>query len=246
MKFVTKSYMSSQLKYWQQQRALLDAEGREGDDSLLPFIVISREYGCNGTDISNAVAKILNEEHNSSPNWAVYDHQIIKQLSDEMGFSKELAETLAFNMRNQLTEFFRMIFSTLPTTVKVYQELTEIIRTLAIKGHVIIMGKGANLITQDMRMGFQVKINAPVEWRIYNLSRKYHMKKEAAAKAVNEKDSNNRDVFNQVFKYDIMNPNNYHITINAAKYSSTQIARIIVESMKVKGLLSSAPGARVL
>lgn len=237
MRFVTNTYVSSQLKYWQQQRELAEAEGREHGDGLLPFIVISREYGCNGTEIAHAVAKIFNEEYSAKPNWAVYDNQIIKQLSDEMGFSKDLAETLAFNMRNQLTEFFRLIFSSLPDTVKVYQELSEIIRTLALKGHVIIMGRGGNLITQDMRMGFQVKIIAPMGWRIYNLMKKYHMKREVAQKAIHDKDANTKDVFSQVFKYDIMNPNNYHLTINASKYAKDEIARLIVDGMKIKGLI---------
>ena len=239
MKFVTKSYMSSQLKYWQQQRELAKAEGREEGDGLLPFIVLSREYGCNGTEIVNAIAKIFNEEYHSKPNWAVYDNQIIAQLSEEMGFSRELAETLAFDTRNQLTEFFRFIFSGLPTTVKVYQELSEIIRTLALKGHVIIMGRGGNLITQDMRMGFQVKIIATIEWRIYNLMKKYHMRRDAAEKAIHEKETNTKDVFSQVFKYDIMDPNHYHLIINAAKYTKDEIARLIIDGMKVKGLIKS-------
>ena len=236
MKFVTKTYVSSQLKYWQRQREL---EGGDGSDGLHPFIVLSREYGCNGTEIANAVAKIFNEEYNANPNWAVYDNQIINQLSKDMGFSKELAETLAFNTRNQLTEFFRFIFSKLPSTVIVYKELSEIIRTLAIKGNVIIIGRGGNLITQDMRMGFQVKIIAHLEWRINNLMKKYHMKKEAAEKVISEKESGNKDVFSQVFKYDIMNPNNYHLTINAAKYTKDQIAHLIIDGMKVKGLIKN-------
>ncbi|MCU0821116.1 MAG: cytidylate kinase-like family protein [Spirochaetes bacterium] len=237
MRFVTRTYVSSQMKYWQEQKERWEAEGREGRDGLLPFIVISREYGCNGTEIANAAAKIFNDEYKTVPNWAVYDNQIIKQLSEEMGFSSELAETLAFNTRNQLTEFFRLLFSGLPDTVKVYQELTEIIRALSLKGNVIIMGRGANLITQDMRMGFQVKIIAPIDWRIYNLMRKYHMKRDVAQKAIHERESKTKDIFSQVFRYDIMDPNNYHLTINASKYSKDEIARLIVDAMKVKGLI---------
>jgi cytidylate kinase len=231
------NYLSSQLKFWQQQKAQMDADGWEDRDGLLPFVIISREYGCGGSDIAGAVAKIFNEEYKARPVWAVYDNQIMTKLSEDLGFSNELAETLAFDTRNQLTEFFRFAFSSLPSTVNVYKQLTEIIRTLAIKGNVIIIGRGGNLITRDMRMGLQVKIIAPLEWRINNLMKKYHMKKDAAEKAINEKESNSKDVFSKVFKYDIMDPNNYHIVLNSAKLKTEEIARMIIDAMKVKGLL---------
>lgn len=237
MKFVTDLYVSSQLKFWQQQKAQMEADGRRDGEGLMPFIVISREYGCGGAEVGNAVAKILNEELKIKPGWAVYDRQIMDELSQDLGFSSDLAATLAFDTRNLVTEFFRFAFSNLPSSVKVYQKLTEFIRMLAIKGHVIIIGRGGTMITRDMVSGLQVKLMAPPEWRIRNLVKKYHMKREVAAKTIKQKDSSGEDVYSRVFKFDIMHPNNYHIIINCARFTAVEAARLIVEALKISGLL---------
>ncbi|MCP4761357.1 MAG: cytidylate kinase-like family protein, partial [archaeon] len=159
------SLVGRQLKSWQQQKAKLaeksDEELSDKEQEPMPFISISREYGCGGFEIASIISEKLNNEYKAEPPWAAYDKNILEQLSSDMGLSTELAETLTADARNQITELFSYAFSNLPSQLQVYKKLAEIVRTLATKGNVIIVGRGGNILTQDMKGGLQVKIVAP-------------------------------------------------------------------------------------
>ncbi len=238
---IVEGYISRQLKYWQSQRVALNKDEEEAvEEKLNPFVSISREYGCGGFEIASIISEMLNDEYKAEPVWGAYDQNILEKLSDDMGFSKDLAETLTSNARNQIAELFSYAFSNLPSQLMVYKKLAEIIRTLATKGNVIIVGRGANIITQDMKNGLQVKMVAPFEWRVDRVSKLFKMGKDDAKKMIMEKTKTRRSVFNEIIKYDVMNPNHYHMVINNSRCNSEESARLIIQTMKIKGLLEES------
>ncbi len=234
------TYISRQLKFW-----ILEQEKLRADEKVLsgkhaevkPFITISREYGCGGYEIGEEITRIMNEEYKSEPVWAAYDKQILEKLSEDLGFSTELAETLTADARNNITRFFRDLFSDLPSTLQIYKKLAEIIRTLATNGNVIIIGRGGSILTQKMKGGIDVKVVAPLEWRIKKIAKQRNISPEESEEIIVGQDVKRRSVFNEVIKYDIMDPYKYHIVINNKRFTNENAARLIIETMKINGLL---------
>ncbi len=234
------TYISRQLKFWimEQEKFRADEKVSSGKHAeIKPFITISREYGCGGYEIGEEIARIMNEEYKSEPVWAVYDKQILEKLSEDLGFSTELAETLTADARNNITRFFRDLFSDLPSTLQIYKKLAEIIRTLATNGNVIIIGRGGSILTQEMKGGIDVKVVAPLGWRIKKIAKQRSISPEEAEEIIVGQDVKRRSVFNEVIKYDIMDPYKYHIVINNKRFTNENAARLIIETMKINGLL---------
>ncbi len=52
----------------------------------------------------------------------------------------------------------------------VVRKLAEIIRTLAVHGHAVLVGRGSYLVTQDLRNGMHVRLVAPRAWRVHTIA----------------------------------------------------------------------------
>lgn len=231
--------ISSQIKYWRQQREKTGKVPRppQGLKETLPFITISREYGCGGFEVAEEVAAILTREYRQKPPWAAYDRRVLEMIMKDMGLSSSLAETLTSGARAEMTNLFQTTFSKFPAQVAVYRKLAETVRTLAANGHVIIIGRAGNVITRDMERGYHVRIVAALDWRTERMAALLNVRKKEAEKIILAK-MKKRDTFIRKFiKFDLADPHNYHIVINNARHTVEEAGRLIIEGLRVRGLL---------
>ena len=76
-----------------------------------------------------------------------------------------------------------------------------------------------------------------LNWRCDEIVKKMNISKQEAGKLIAEK-TKQRDTFlKEYLKFDVSDPHNYNLLINNADHSVEQAARIIIESMKIKGLI---------
>ncbi len=229
-------YLSAQVKYWQQMKEQISAKEIEKKKHL-PFITISREYGCFGYNLAEKLIKLLNEEYNPEPVWAAYDRKLLEKIMEDMGLSQSLTETLTNNARKTLTNLLQTTFSKFPPQVAVYRKLVETIRILAINGNVVIVGRAGNVITRDFDQGYHVRLVASMDWRIKNIQGKTDMSKKEAEKTILEKTREREGFIKEYVKFDLTNPHNFHIVINNSHHTLEEAARLIIEGMKIKGLI---------
>jgi len=228
-------YINAQVTYWKQQKEKLVAPEKTNP---LPFITISREYGCGGYDVAKSLVEILNNELKKTPAWAAYNRELLDKVMDDMGLSSSLAETLTGTARSGLTNLLQTSFSSFPTQVSVHKKLAETIALLALNGNVVIVGRGSNIITRSIKNGYNVRLVAPLQWRSDEIVKKMNISKQDAVKLISEK-TKQRDTFlKEYLKFDVSDPHNYQLIINNADHSIEQAARIIIESMKIKGLIN--------
>ena len=64
-----------------------------------------------------------------------------------------------------------------------------------------------------------------------------NISKQDAARLIAEKTKQRDTYLKEYLKFDVADPHNYQLIINNADHSIDQAARIIIESMKIKGLL---------
>ena len=227
-------YISAQVNYWKQQKEKLSASEKTNS---LPFITISREYGCGGYDIARSLVEIFNKEMKQTPNWAAYNRELLDKVMDDMGLSQSLAETLTGTARSSLTNLLQTSFSSFPTQVSVHKKLAETVMLLALNGNVVIVGRGSNIITRSIKNGYNVRLVAPLNWRTEQIVNKMNISKQDAARLIAEKTKQRDTYLKEYLKFDVADPHNYQLIINNADHSIDQAARIIIESMKIKGLL---------
>jgi len=228
------SFINAQVKYWSMQKEMINSVEEK---SILPFITISREYGSGGYDIAEEIVSLLNEELNPEPKWAAYDKKLLEKVMDDMGLSSNLMETLTNQARKTITNLIQTSFSTFPPQVAVFKKLVETERILATNGHVVLVGRAGNVITKDLKGGFHIRIIADLEYKTDRISEKLEITKKEARKVIETKEAERNSFLKEFVKFDLTDPHHYHLIINNARYSIKEVAKMIIEGMKIKGFL---------
>jgi cytidylate kinase-like protein len=228
-------FISSQIKYWEQQKSSINLEAANSKPP--PFITISREYGAGGYEIGLKIAELLSKEKNGEKNWAAYDKNILENISNDLGLSKKLAETLTNDSRSSLTSLMQATFKDFPPQITVFKKLVEIERMLASNGHVILIGRAGNLITKNLKGGFHIRIVSDMKTKSEKISKTFEISKHDAEKMIIEKSDLRESFIKKFVKFDTTNPHNYHLFVNSSKYSTEQTAQIIIEGMKILNLI---------
>ncbi len=232
-------HIDAQVRYWKDRKDAIEKVefNEEADKKIRPFITLSREYGVGAFELAEKVVHIINDKYKSSPEWAAYDRSILDKIMDDLGLSESLAQTLTDNSRKKMTDFIQTAFSKFPPQVAVYRKLVETIRTLAIHGNVVIVGRAGNVITRDMTKGFHVRIVAPLSFRADRISRTHNIKHPDAEKLIIEKDAKRDGFIEEYVKHDNREPLNYHIVVNLGQMTVDEAAAAIVNSMQACGFL---------
>ncbi len=157
-------------------------------------ITISREYGSGGGEIASRLATRLG--------WRLLDHEIVERVAIEMGTSIEQAEA-----RDERTEGFLMrAFNNLQFLEPAYlagsssdaflsneetylDTVREIVRAAAAQGHVVIVGRGSQVLLADQRDILHVRIIAPFEKRVAYVMQREGLDQVAAQSRIKMKDS---------------------------------------------------------
>lgn len=223
---------------------LITAQFREGKKApqkkknieYRPFVTISREYGCGGYEVAKELADIINEEYNVDPVWVPYDRELVDSIMNDLGLSENLAKTLTTTARKALDEIAQTTFGNLPPQVAVYRSLAETVRTLATNGHVILVGRGGNLITRILNTGYHVRLIADHEWKLKRITKFFNTTRRDAEKRMREKTKEREEYLRAFLKYDVADPSNYDLVINQARHSVQETARMILHGLVVKDL----------
>lgn len=232
-------YIDSQVRYWKERKAAIETV--ESKDMIekknKPFITLSREYGVGAYELAEKIVQLINEKYTTTPEWAAYDRALLDRIIDDLGLSQSLAQTLTDNARNNLTDFLQTSFSNFPPQVAVFRKLVETIRTLAIAGNVVIVGRAGNIITRDMIKGFHVRIVSPLNSRAERISKLQNVSNKEAERLIAEKDSKRDGFIKEFVKFNNADPLNYHLSVNLGYMSIDEAAAVIVDSMMACGYL---------
>ena len=228
------STLSNQVNLWKSKKNKIELES----ESKLPFITISREYGCGGYAVAKEIINLINKNINKSEmQWGAYDRYILDKVMEDMGLSKALAETLTNNAQKSITSFFQTTFSKFPPQVAIFKNMVKTIKILAENGNAIIVGRAGIAITRDIPNGYHVRIVADMDWKIKSVMKNFGVSATEATKIITEKTKERDGFIKEYVKFDPTISNHYDLIVNNSKNTTEEVAKIIVESMKIKGII---------
>ncbi|HOO70817.1 MAG TPA: cytidylate kinase-like family protein [Spirochaetota bacterium] len=230
-------FINKQVKFWESQKARIILH--DDSEQAKPFITIEREYGCLGYDLGKKIVELLNTKYPGDLTWAAYDKQVLDKVMEDMGLSASLAKSLTDDARQQLTNVLNTSFSKFPPQVSVYKKLAETIRMLAANGNVVIIGRAGNVITREMKGGYNIRIIAPMDYKINNIMKIKGVDKKEAEKLIIDNTARRVNYIREFVDFDIMDPHNYHLILNAAKFNIEEMAEVVIQGLKIKGHLPS-------
>ena len=152
--------------------------------SRLPFraLTISRQAGSGAHTIGEQVAALLKSRFPKDPcPWAVFDRNLVAKVMEEHHLPKSMAQFMPEDRISEISDTMDELFGLHPPSWDLVRKTSESILHLAELGHVIIIGRGASVITAKMDDVFHVRLVGSEEMRIERASELHEMIKREAA-----------------------------------------------------------------
>ncbi len=206
-------------------------EGKKGDRKL-PFVTISRQTGAGGITIGNKLIELLNrEDANRTCPWTLFDKNLVEKVVEEHHFSKEVSKYMPEDKISELRDLVEEMFGLHPSEWTLVHRTSQTILHLAEMGNVILVGRGANIITRKLEHGFHLRLVGSLEKRIAHAQDYYRVSREEAKKLVEREDKGRKDYIKKHFDKDIDDPLLYHLVINTDFVSYEQAVRMICDQV---------------
>lgn len=217
--------------------------------SSMRAVTVSREYGSGGGEIAARLARRLG--------WQLVDHEIVAQVARRLGLSE--AEAAEFDERGQsLIERLLAGMSSVepalpqasatsePDEATFREALRAVVEAAAAAGHVVIVGRGGQMLLAGKSDILHVRIVAPLEDRITYVMRREMLSRADAQARIQLKDRNRARYMQAAYHINPGDAEHYDLTINTAILDLDSVVDIVVLALDRKarrlGLPASALG----
>ena len=198
------------------------------------LITIGRSFGSGGGFIGQAIGKKLGIPF--------YDNELISKVAEESGYSKSLfADGEEKRSLFSMSSFFssgRMgyIDSGYVNDNVMFKIQSEVIRSIALKGDAVIIGRCADYILRDMKC-LNVFICAPEEYRIQRLMREEGLTEDEAEKLMRRKDRTRETYYNYYTFGAWGQAANYNLCVDSSVLGIEGTADYIIDYDRRAGLV---------
>ena len=202
-------------------------------------ITISREYGSAGGEIATRLARHLK--------WQLIDHEIVERVATEMGTSLGAAEAHDERTEGIIARIFNNLQSLQPsymagaspeaflTNEETYlKAVSQIVLAAATQGHVVIVGRGSQMLLAQQRDVLHVRIIAPFEMRVDYVMKREGIDRAAAESRIKMKDHDRMKHLETAFHQKSDDPHLYDIVLNTSYLDLNNAVEIISLALQQK------------
>jgi cytidylate kinase len=218
--------MEARITSW--LKHLQESEKTERREKKRPFVTISRESGAYGKTIADMLAEyLLKHERRRGAPWAVFDKELIQRVIEEhkfpVNFERYFVESSAPLIEDTLDELFGLH----PPQETLVRKMSETILHLASLGYVILVGRGANIITRNLPNGTHVRLVGSFEKRVAHMKEFLNLPESQAREYVMKEDDDRQAYIRRYFRKDISDVSLYDLIINTDTVSLQDAVAII-------------------
>lgn len=188
----------------------------------MAIITISREMGSGGIPIAHQVAEKLG--------YALIDGDALKEVAGDYGLTLEALE--------QADEKPPAFVAGRDEQIEVdLHQIELIILERALKGNVIIYGRGGQDLLKQASNLFRVRIVAPFEERVERWAEREWLDPDYARVLVRKSDQQRAGFIKYYFDRDWEDPLHYDLVINTSRLSEEMATKLICDGVKDKNLV---------
>lgn len=225
--------VSRQVKRWEMEKSVYEAALKEKPESaerpanVKPVITVSRQRGCRGHELAKLLAHELK--------YGLFDRKIVEFIAKHMGVRSELVESLDERNRSELELWINGLLSQRVFDRDDYiRSLSEAIKTVALQGGVVILGRGGNFLLSETP-AFHLRLIAPESVRVRNLCQLEGMTESQAMEEIKKVDRERANFIQRYFHRAIDDVDAYDISINMARNTLDGTVKIIRSALRARG-----------
>ncbi len=211
--------------------ALLEVSRRQNalrleEPQLKPTVTISREFGCEAYPMAELLRQQL--EKRTKESWTLMDKALLDEVAKHHSLSDQVLQNIGDKNRF-LDDFLSTFSSRWKSDRDYYRLLSRQIIALAEQGNVILVGRGAPIVTRKMKNCFHFRMYASETFKIASIAKRLGLD-EGEARTLVERRQKERDRFIRDFldrdPYDL---SVYHLVFNNDRNDAAKMALTIMD-----------------
>ena len=192
-----------------------------------PAITISRMAGAGGHTVASHLAEYLQTHIPGPCEWTVFDRNLVEKILEEHHHRKGIATFLQESHKTMFADAIEETLGLHPGSWTLVEHTKATILKLARMGNVIIVGRGANVVTRKLPNTFHVRLVGSAGKRLKLLQKLHNLDEKAALHFLKKEDEARRRYLKDHFDKEIDDPMLYHIIINIDLVPLEEAARMI-------------------
>jgi len=200
-----------------------------------PYLTISRETGCNATLFASKLTKQLRKQ---GLHWHFVNKEILEKSAERLHLDKnKLEHEFLMKSENAMDDIVKALSSRYyKTDKKIRQTIAEIIRFEARQGNTIIVGRAGAITTANTPGGLHIRLVAPLDWRIKELSKRKTFSEKEINAFIQENDRKRNLLLTQ-FAQGHPISDFFDLVINVSKFNQQEMISMVLNTMNLKGLI---------
>ncbi len=195
-------------------------------------VTLSRQAGSGSHLIAEKLAVLLDR---MSPNptccWTVFDKNLVEKVLEDHNLPGRLAKFMAEDRISAISDTMDELFGLHPPSWTLVRKSSDTILHLAELGNVILIGRGAAVITRKLDHVLHVRLVGSFERRLAHVQEYWRLPKPQAVEFLKNNDRARQRFLKQYFNQDIDDPLLYHLMINTDLVPYDDAAQLIAETL---------------
>ncbi|HTL58741.1 MAG TPA: cytidylate kinase-like family protein [Candidatus Limnocylindrales bacterium] len=195
-------------------------------------ITISRQSGSGGHCVAEKLVAILRaREPEAECAWTVFDRELVAKVLADHHLPSRLARFMPEDKISEMADTIDELFGLHPPSWTLVHKSADTILHLAELGKVILIGRGANVITQKLDYVFHVRLVGSLENRVRYMEKLNQITHQEALELVCCEDLGRKRYLKKYFRKDIDDPLLYHMVLNTDMLSHDEAAHLIADAI---------------
>jgi cytidylate kinase len=200
-----------------------------------PVITISREAGAGASAVATElVARFGSGAEPGAPPWTVFDRDLIDRVLQDHDLPARLADSMPEDRVSGTAETIDQLLGMHPPTWVLVRKTADTILHLAELGNVIVIGRGANVVTSRLGYAFHVRLVGSLERRINHVQEQLQVDPATAQEYVRKHDLGRKRYVKKYYGRDIADPLLYHLVINTDRVPYAEAAATIEQAVAAR------------
>ena len=202
---------------------------------LYPCITVSRQTGAGAKPVCEKLIQIMDSySEPEGVRWAFFDKNLIEKVLEDNKLPEQISEFMKEGKYKHLNSAVYELLGLKPSEWTMIHKTTETILQLARMGNVVIVGRGANIITSKLKNAFHVRLVASIEKRVEHMMALLELNEKEALNHIKKEDENRRKYIKSYFNADFHDPLLYHLVLNTDLLTHEGAANLIAEAVVQK------------
>ena len=199
-------------------------------------VTLSRQAGSGGHLVAEKLAEYLQTPGGGAGSaWMVFDRNLVERVLEDHHLPAHLARFMPEDRVSEVEDTLEELLGVHPPFLTLVHKTAETILRLAELGNVILLGRGANVITSRLDYVLHVRLVGSLAKRAELIRMSRQISEAAAREFFQREDRGRKRYLKKYFRKDIEDPLLYHLIINTDLVAHDEAARLIGDAVVKRG-----------